>query len=88
MLENYVNSLQWRVTPANRLLCLRGVGREDIWAHEKTAKGIKLGVGGGGGGVTPYNDLYWEAPSNKSIFFTLQVYKRVGISQVEVCIKG
>ena len=37
-----------------------------------------------GGGVTPYNGLYGEAPSERGTFFRLQVYKRVGISQVEV----
>ena len=33
---------------------------------------------------TPYNGLYWEAPPERGTFFRLQVYKRVGISQVEV----
>ena len=37
----------------------------------------------GGGGGTPYNGLYGEAPPERSTFFRLQVYKRVGISQVE-----
>ena len=38
-------------------------------------------------GGTPYNgDLYGEAPSERGTFFRLQVYKRVGISQVEVYI--
>ena len=36
------------------------------------------------GGVTPYNGLYEEAPPDRGTFFSLQVYKRVGISQVEV----
>ena len=39
---------------------------------------------GGGGGGTPYNGLYGEAPPERGTFFRLQVYKRVGISQVEV----
>ena len=39
----------------------------------------KLPAGGGG---TPYNGLYGEAPSERGTFFRLQVYKRVGISQV------
>ncbi len=45
-------------------------------------------VGGGGGaelrtrGGTPYNGLYGEAPPERGTFFTLQVYKRVEISQV------
>ena len=39
----------------------------------------KLGEGG-----TPYNGLYGEAPPKRGTFFRFQVYKRVGISQVEV----
>ena len=42
----------------------------------------KLKPGGGGG--TPYNSLYGEAPPEQGTFFRLQVYKRVEISQVEV----
>ena len=38
----------------------------------------------GGGGGTPYDGLYGEAPPERGTFFRLQVYKRVGISQVEV----
>jgi len=37
-----------------------------------------------GGGGTPYNSLYEEAPFERDTFFRLQVYKRLGISQVEV----
>ena len=37
-----------------------------------------------GGGGTPYSGLYGEAPPEWGTFFGLQVYKRVGISQVEV----
>ena len=37
-----------------------------------------------GGGGTPYNGLYGEAPPERGTFFRLQVYKGVGISQVEV----
>ena len=33
-------------------------------------------------GGTPFNGLYGEAPPERSAFFRLQVYKRVGISQV------
>ena len=36
----------------------------------------------GGGGGTLYNGLYGEAPPERGTFFRLQVYKRVGISQV------
>ena len=35
-------------------------------------------------GGTPYNGLYREAPPKRGTFFRVQVYKRVGISQVEV----
>ena len=37
-----------------------------------------------GGGGTPYNELYGEAPPERGAFFSLEVYKRVGISRVEV----
>ena len=37
-----------------------------------------------GGGGTPYNGLYGEAPPERGTFFTLQVYKRVRFSRVEV----
>ena len=36
-----------------------------------------------GGGVNPYNGPYGEALPERGTFFRLQVYKRVGISQVE-----
>ena len=38
----------------------------------------------GPGGGTPYNGLDGEAALERGTFFRLQVYKRVGISQVEV----
>ena len=37
-----------------------------------------------GGGGTPYNSLYEEAPPERGKFFRLQVYERVGILLVEV----
>ena len=37
-----------------------------------------------GGGGTPYNGLYGEAPPERSTFFRLQVYERVGVSRAEV----
>ena len=40
-------------------------------------------LGGGGGGAI-YNGLYGETPPEKGTFFTLRVYEKVGISQVEV----
>ena len=42
---------------------------------------VNLSPGGGG---TPYNGLDGEALPERGTFFRLQVYKRVGISQVEV----
>ena len=41
----------------------------------------RVGVGGGG---TPNNGLYGEAPPEKSTLFRLQAYERVEILQVEV----
>ena len=35
-------------------------------------------------GRTPYDGLYGEVPPERSIFFRLQVYERVGISLDEV----
>ena len=47
-----------------------------------------MGKGAGnsrvGGGGTPYDDLYGEAPPERGICFRLQVYESVGISLVEV----
>ena len=37
-----------------------------------------------GGGGTPYNGLNRKAPPERGTFFRLEVYKRVGISRVEV----
>ena len=42
------------------------------------------GRGGGGGEGTPYKGLHEEAPPKRGTFFRLQVYERLGISQVEV----
>ena len=38
----------------------------------------------GGGGGTPYDGLYGEAPPDRYIFFRRHVYERVGILLVEV----
>ena len=35
-------------------------------------------------GGTPYNGLYGEAPLERGILFSLQVYESVGISLVKV----
>ena len=48
---------------------------------------IVLGGPRGGGG-TPYNGLYREAPPKSSTFFRLQVYERVGESVIWVCEKA
>ena len=37
-----------------------------------------------GGGGTPYDGLYGEAPPERGTLFRLQVYESVGISLVEV----
>ena len=37
-----------------------------------------------GGGGTPHNGLYGEAPAEKGTFFRLKVFKRVEILLVEV----
>ena len=41
-----------------------------------------------GGGGTPYNGLYGEVPPERSTFFWLQLYERVGILLVEVYERG
>ena len=46
---------------------------------------MATGINTGGGG-TPCNGLYGEAPPERGTFFRLQVYKRVGISRADqVC---
>jgi len=40
--------------------------------------------GVGGGGATPCNGLYGEVTPERTTFSRLQVYNRIGISQVEV----
>ena len=40
------------------------------------------------GGGTPYNGLYGEAPPERGTLSRLAVYKRVGISHVEVWIRA
>ena len=52
--------------------------------RRKSSKPECLVRPGPGGGETPYNGLYGEAPPERGTFFRLQVYKKVGISQVEV----
>ena len=38
---------------------------------------------GGGGGCTPHDGLYGEAPPERGIFFRLHEYGRLGISLVK-----
>ena len=38
----------------------------------------------GGGGVLPYNVIYWEAPPQMGTFFRLQIYEWVRVSLNEV----
>ena len=38
----------------------------------------------GGGGGTPYNGPYWDAPPERGTFVRFEVYERVEISLVEV----
>ena len=45
---------------------------------------VGQGVVGGGGEGSPCNGLYGEAPPERGTFFRLKVYKRVGISRVDV----
>ena len=52
--------------------------------HVMWTVGFIDGFGVSRGGDTPYNGPYGEAPPEKGTFFRLQVYRRVGISQVEV----
>ena len=51
---------------------------------EKDAFSVKANPPPPSSGGTPYNGLYGEAPPERGTVFRLQVYKRVGISQVEV----
>ena len=50
----------------------------------RESKTSQLCLHPGGGGGIPYSGLYGEAPPERGTFFRLQVYKRVGILQVEV----
>ena len=52
-----------------------------ITANWHSTGAIYFPGGGGGGGLY---GLYGEASPKRGTFFTLQVYKRVGISRVEV----
>ena len=60
------------------------VGIKDISGMVKTYNLCCFLVPRRGGGGTPYNGLYEEAPPERGTFFRLLGYKRVGISQVEV----
>ena len=67
-------------------LCMTIILKHALSKHatdKKLARMVKANGGGGGGG-TPDNGLCGEAPPERGTFFRLQVYKKVGISQVEV----
>ena len=52
--------------------------------HESSMKGFP---NPGGGGGTPYNGLYGEAPPERGTFFRLEGCERVGISRVQVWVR-
>ena len=52
-----------------------------IFLELRSQKTFRLSEPEGGGG-TPYNGLYGEAPPERGTFFRLQVYKRVGKSVI------
>ena len=54
-----------------------------VWTGPKTQAWC-CARGAGGGGDSPYDGLYGEAPPGRGIFFRLEVYERVAISLVEV----
>ena len=60
------------------------VSRRDRTRQEMPATSKYLRPSSRGGGGILYNGLYGEAPPESGTFFKLQVYKRVGISRVEV----
>ena len=56
------------------------------WGNSKMTYSPTLGSGAGAAGVgdlLPIG-LLWEAPPERGTFFSLQVYRRVGIALVEV----
>ena len=55
-----------------------------FWQFTHNTSQLSKSWGGGGYSLTPYNGLYGEALTERGTFFRLQVYKRVGFSQVEV----
>ena len=55
-----------------------------IVCHNFILEFIARWGGGGGEGGTHYNGLDGEAPPERGTFFRLEVYKRVGISRLEV----
>ena len=55
------------------------------WCRRGLLGKLDPGGGGGGGWVgTPCDGIYEEVPPERGTFFRLEVYKRVGISRVEV----
>ena len=57
-------------------------GAESIWQIWERVTIVTLKRQWRSPGGTPYNGLYGVAPPERGTFFRLQVYKRVGISQV------
>ena len=69
----------------NALLVAKGLERLPATNPHKLTMTSKAGINpGGGGGGTPYNGLYGEAPPERGTFFRLEVCERVGISRVQV----
>ena len=64
---------------ASKIASCGPVGRQ---ASGKPSPARKPAPRGGGG--TPYNGLYREAPPERDTFFRLDVCERVGISRVQV----
>ena len=60
------------------------IDKDPIQGEEEIIQMVSCEGNPRGRGGTPYNGLYGEAPPERGTFFRLQVYKRVGISQVEV----
>ena len=55
-----------------------------LLARDQALSRVGVEVVSRGGGDTPYNGLYGEAPPERGTFFRLEVCERVGISRVQV----
>ena len=65
-------------------MCARAYAHTVLISREDETNVVLLLSPWGGGRGTPYNGLYGEALPERGTFFRLEVYKRVGISRVEV----